>query len=225
MPNTSDQALTPECRWRERQRHLISSLRSQPLLVVLRPSPLDWSETTFERSPLFALVERLVTAGVQHVEVAWDDHPRWPALMRALMARYPDLHLGVASVVSASALQVVADLGVAFAMSPCLDFQLIAQAREQGQLLVPGVFSPSEIHQAAKHGCDLVKLFPAETLGIDYLSRLSAPMGKLPHVIAAGGLKAADLEAWLAAGYLALALGRGVINDDSVDANLISWLM
>ena len=174
---------------------------------------------------MFALVERLVRAGVQHVEVAWDDHARWPALMRALMARYPDLRLGVASVVSASALQVVADLGVAFAMSPCLDFQLIAQAREQGQLLVPGVFSPSEIHRAAMHGCDLVKLFPAETLGIDYLSRLSAPMGKLPHVIAAGGLKAADLEAWLAAGYLALALGRGVINDDSVDANLISWLM
>ena len=225
MPNTSDQALTPECRWRERQRHLIASLRSQPLLVVLRPSFLDWSETTFESSPLFALVERLVSAGVQHIEVAWDDHPRWPALMRALMARHRDLHLGVASVVSASALQVVADLGVAFAMSPCLDFQLIAQARAQGQLLVPGVFSPSEIHRAVMHGCDLVKLFPAETLGIDYLSRLSAPMGKLPHVIAAGGLKADDLEAWLAAGYFALALGRGVINDDSVDANLISWLM
>ena len=193
--------------------------------MVLRPSFLDWSETTFESSPLFALVERLVSAGVQHIEVAWDDHPRWPALMRALMARHRDLHLGVASVVSASALQVVADLGVAFAMSPCLDFQLIAQARAQGQLLVPGVFSPSEIHQAVRHGCDLVKLFPAETLGIDYLSRLSAPMGKLPHVIAAGGLKADDLEAWLAAGYFALALGRGVINDDSVDANLISWLI
>lgn len=193
--------------------------------MVLRPSLLDWSETTFESSPLFVLVERLVSAGVQHIEVAWDDHPRWPALMRALMARHRDLHLGVASVVSASALQVVADLGVAFAMSPCLDFQLIAQARAQGQLLVPGVFSPSEIHQAVRHGCDLVKLFPAETLGIDYLSRLSAPMGKLPHVIAAGGLKADDLEAWLAAGYFALALGRGVINDDSVDANLISWLM
>ena len=186
---------------------------------------MDWSEPCFEQVPLFALIDQLVSAGVQHIEVAWDEHPRWQPMMRALIGRYPGLQLGVASVVSAEALRIVADLGVAYAMSPCFDADLLAQARELDQLLVPGVFSPSEMQQAVVCGCELVKLFPASTVGIDYLRQLSAPLGPLPYVIAAGGLTVQDLDPWLAAGYHALALGRGVIKDDILDANLLSWLI
>ena len=185
---------------------------------------MDWSGPSFEQAPLFVLIDQLVTAGVQHVEIAWDEHPRWQSLMRALIGRYQGLQLGVASVVSAEALRIVADLGVAYAMSPCLDADLLAQARGLDQLLVPGVFSPSEMRQALLCGCELVKLFPASTVGIDYLRQLSAPLGSLPYVIAAGGLTVQDLNPWLAAGYHALALGRGVIKGDMVDANLLSWL-
>ena len=224
MPSTSDSALDGQSRWRSCQRQLIDSLRSNPLLVVLRPSQADCSAPLLEQAPLLRLIDQLTAAGVIHLEIAWSAHPRWLVLMRELKVRYPGLHLGVASITSEVALRSTLELDLAYAMSPCLDLELLAMARRHDQLLVPGVFSPSEFLQAAKAGCELVKLFPAGTLGIDYLRQLSAPMEPLPHVIAAGGLGAADLDPWLSAGYHAVALGRGVIRGDELDPHLLAWL-
>ena len=224
MPNTSDSAPDGQSRWQSCQRQLIDSLHSHPLLVVLRPSDADWSAQTLEQAPLLRLIDQLTAAGIAHLEIAWAPHPRWPSLMRDLKARHPDLHLGVASITSQAALLSTLELDLAYAMSPCLDLELLTLARCHGQLLVPGVFSPSEFLQAAKVGCELVKLFPAGTLGIDYLRQLSAPMDPLPRVIAAGGLGTADLDPWLSAGYHAVALGRGVMRGDTLDPHLLTWL-
>ena len=65
--------------------------------------------------------------------------------------------------------------------------ELVEQARGLGVLLVPGVFSPTEVHQAIRFGCRVVKLFPAANLEPGYWSRLQAPLGPLPFVIAAEG--------------------------------------
>ncbi|MGC6482048.1 MAG: bifunctional 4-hydroxy-2-oxoglutarate aldolase/2-dehydro-3-deoxy-phosphogluconate aldolase [Synechococcus sp.] len=224
MLSTSDSALDGQCRWQDNQRQLIDSLRQHPLLVVLRPSDADWSVPTLEQAPLLRLIDQLVGEGVRHLEVAWVAHPRWPCLLRLLKGRYPTLQLGAASITSQQALRCALELDLAYVMSPCLDLALLTLARRHGQLLVPGVLSPSEVLQAAQAGCELVKLFPANTLGIKYLRQLSAPMDPLPHVIAAGGLTVQDLDPWLAAGHHAVALGRGVVHGDRLDPHLLTWL-
>ena len=194
------------------------------MLVVVRPSESDWSSDRLEHGPLHGLIEQLASVGVQHIEVAWVDHPLWLSLIRILQAHFPDLQLGIASVTSQKSLEEVIAVGVPYAMSPCFDPALLAHARRHGQLLVPGVFSPTEVRQAVDFGCELIKLFPASCLGIDYRRQLSAPMTPLPCMIAAGGLRAEHLDPWLAAGYHALALGRGVINGAMLDPTLLSWL-
>jgi 2-dehydro-3-deoxyphosphogluconate aldolase / (4S)-4-hydroxy-2-oxoglutarate aldolase len=95
-------------------------------------------------------------------------------------------------------------------VSPILDAELLQRARRLGLVLVPGVLSPSEVHQARQLGCRLVKLFPAASVGPDYWRRLRQPLGGLPACIAAGGLAPADVEPWLQAGVDAVALGGGL---------------
>ena len=118
----------------------------------------------------------------------------------------------------------VAQLDLTYAMSPCLDPVLLGRAAQKRTLLVPGVFSPTEVMQAMQLDCRLVKLFPASELGCSYWRRLQAPLGELPFVIAAGGLVPADIRPWLDAGHGAVALGRRVISGHSVDAELLEWL-
>jgi 2-dehydro-3-deoxyphosphogluconate aldolase/(4S)-4-hydroxy-2-oxoglutarate aldolase len=84
--------------------------------------------------------------------------------------------------------------------------------------------TPTEIRQALVLGCHLVKLFPALVLGLDYHRQISAPMGDLPFMIAAGGLTVADLDPWLSAGYDAIALGRSVLNTTAAVDDLRHWL-
>lgn len=202
---------------------LIRSLTDQPLLVVLRPAANDYLNP-FERTRLCHQLDQLVQAGVVHVELAWGADPRWSVLVDLIRARFPKLSLGAASVTTLPALQQVADLGLGYAMSPVLDPEMQSKARNLGCVLVPGVMTPSEIHSAQALGCRLVKLFPASVLGVDYRRQISAPMAKLPFMIAAGGLRCADLVPWLEAGYDAIALGRAVFADDALDEAMKPWL-
>ncbi|MEB3263852.1 MAG: bifunctional 4-hydroxy-2-oxoglutarate aldolase/2-dehydro-3-deoxy-phosphogluconate aldolase [Synechococcus sp.] len=181
---------------------LASSLIRQPLLLVLRPpEPL-------EAAPL---LERLQSMGWLHVELAWSSAPGWQEQCRDLIAAFPALRLGAASVCSEEALASCSAAGFPYVVSPILDPALVRQARAAAFTLVPGVMTPSEVHHARLLGCKVVKLFPAASLGRGYWSRLRAPLGgDLPLCIAAGGLGPADVSPWLAAGVDAVALGGSV---------------
>jgi len=181
---------------------LIRSLRAQPLLIVLRPG-----------EPLLALptLERLQALGLIHVEIAWQPVQGWSEQMGELVRRFPALELGAASVCATQGVIDAASAGCRYAVSPVLDVELQQQAAERNLLLVPGVMSPSEVHQARRRGCGIVKLFPAVSVGREHWRRLREPLGApLPFCIAAGGLRPDDVGPWLAAGVDAVALGSGL---------------
>ena len=202
---------------------MIASLADQPLLIVVRP---DQSDLNGEVGPgsLLDQLRALSRVGLRHVEIGWVPSQGWCSFVRRVQRAVPDLRLGAASVISQAALHDLEACELPFGMSPCFDPVLLAMARQMGILLVPGVFSPSEFSQAMALDCRLVKLFPASTLGLEYVQRLRAPLGDLPLVIAAGGLSVEDLEPWLQAGHAAVALGRRVIGADGIAPSLLAWL-
>ncbi|SBO43622.1 2-dehydro-3-deoxyphosphogluconate aldolase [Cyanobium sp. NIES-981] len=159
----------------------------------------------------------LAALGLRHVEIAWQNHPRWVAQCLELRHVFPQLRLGAASVCSLPALQMVQEAGLSFAMSPVLSPELWCEARRSGLALVPGVYTPSEVQQARALGCPAVKLFPASALGPHYWRQLRAPLGDLPFCIAAGGLRPADVLPWLDAGVEAVALGGGLDGPGGVE--------
>jgi len=158
-------------------------------------------------------LEQLHQAGLCHAELAVEASTGWVAMARELVASFPSLRLGAASVRSAAGLEAALAAGLTYAVSPILDPGLLAQARVAGITLVPGVFSPSEIVLAVQHGAVAVKLFPATALGPGYWRSLAAPLAPLPFCIAAGGISVADVPVWLAAGVDAVALGSSLFVD------------
>ena len=201
----------------------MASLRRQPLLLVIRPKADDFSPSG-SGSALLEQVQQLHGAGLRHLEVAWLDQPGWVGFMQRVQDHCPGLNLGAASVTSSKALTDLSRLDLRYAMAPCWCPELVEQARALDVLLVPGVFSPTEVHHAIRLGCRVVKLFPAATLGPGYWGRLRAPLGPLPFVIAAGGLEVTDIPVWLEAGYGAVALGRRVVGSAPAFEALLDWL-
>jgi len=192
------------CRWRptsDRADALIASLHHQPLLVVLRPlSP----------AAAAARIASLAAIGVRHIEIAWQAGSAWIDESAALIEAFPKLLLGAASLHSLEGLEAARQAGFGYGVSPILDQELWRRAGDD-LVLVPGVMTPSEVHQARGWGCRLVKLFPAASLGPGYWRRLAAPLGEpLPFCIAAGGLAPQDVPQWLAAGVDAVALGSAL---------------
>jgi 2-dehydro-3-deoxyphosphogluconate aldolase/(4S)-4-hydroxy-2-oxoglutarate aldolase len=141
--------------------------------------------------------------------LAWSQEPWWLELLQTLPNHWPDLRFGVAGVRWAEQLVVAHGQGLRFAMSPISCPVMWEQADALGLTLVPGVWSPSEVHRAGARGA--VKLFPAASLGPSYWRQLRGPMAPLPFCIAAGGLRPADLSAWFASGVEAVALGSTLL--------------
>ena len=222
MLNTSDSI---DSKWLAQQEAIIASLQRQPFLLVVRPQLDD----PLNSQRLLDQLKVLHDADLCHVEVAWSSHAGWRRFVREIQGCCPRFHVGAASVVAMEALPDLKALDLAYAMAPCWDPSLVSAARDQGQLLIPGVLSPTEVQQAVAFGCRVVKLFPAVTVGVEYWKRLEAPLGPLPFVVAAGGLTTNDLSDWLGAGHDAVALGRRAIGDhgfgdECVDPELIGWL-
>ncbi|MCP9828646.1 bifunctional 4-hydroxy-2-oxoglutarate aldolase/2-dehydro-3-deoxy-phosphogluconate aldolase [Synechococcus sp. L2F] len=205
-PSTSEpasalQLLSGAADWGPATGGLISSLREQPLLTVVRCA---------EAAALHWQVQQLASAGVRHVEVAWSPQSGWVEQCQALQRQFPGLLLGAASITTAAALADVRAAGLSYAMSPLLCPELLAEAARLDLLLVPGVMSPTEVNLARRLGCGLVKLFPAAALGPGYWRLLAGPLAPLPFCIAAGGLRPADVPVWLAAGVQAVTLGSAL---------------
>ncbi len=174
------------------------SLVAQPLLAVLRPRTVQQAHCQ---------LEKLQAVGLVHVELAVEASRAWSEGCLSLAAAFPALHLGAASVTTPDQLEAGAAGGLAYAVSPIFDPQLLQRAGQLGLTLVPGVHSPTEVHQAQRLGCPIVKLFPARPLGPTYWASLAGPLGPLPFCIAAGGLACADVLPWLQQGVDAVALG------------------
>lgn len=178
------------------------------MLAVLRP------EDSYQAR---CQLDALLAAGLCHVELAVQAASPWVAMAAELVRAYPTLRLGAASVRCAADLDAAMAAGLGYAVSPILSQALLNRAGASGFTLVPGVFTPTEVHQARIWGAELVKLFPAQAVGPGYWAALRGPLGPLPFCIAAGGLGVDDVESWLCAGVDAVALGSRLIDGQAGD--------
>ncbi len=199
---------------------LISSLQKQPIIVVLRPNE---DNLCIDKS-FFSTIQTLHLNGIKHIEIAWTSDARWRQMMKNIIKEFRNISFGIASISSPKGLQDIEVLPIKYAMSPIFDKNLQNQAKKNKLLLIPGVFTPSEIKEATSYGCKIIKLFPAINLGIEYINQIKIPLNVSPFIIAAGGLSSKDIISWLNAGYNTVAIGRNLIQHGKIDPSLDQWI-
>jgi len=115
--------------------------------------------------------------------------------------------VGGGTVLSKRDVKSVADAGGRFALSPVFDPEVIEEAHRRDLLAVPGTSTPNEILRAHLHGADLVKVFPAGSLGgPDYIRRVRGPLPDIP-LVPTNGPTAGDLAEYFMAGAVAIGVG------------------
>jgi len=116
----------------------------------------------------------LLDSGVSIVEVTLRTDASWQAI--ETMKNISGLIVGMGSVSKEIDLDRGKDLGVEFAVSAGLRNDLVLKARALGIPYLPGVATPSEVLSGIGLSLEILKWFPAETLGgISALKAISAP--------------------------------------------------
>jgi 2-dehydro-3-deoxyphosphogluconate aldolase / (4S)-4-hydroxy-2-oxoglutarate aldolase len=77
---------------------------------------------------------------------------------------------------------------------------------------LPGCMTPTEIHEAEKAGCTLIKLFPGNVLGPGFMGAIKELFPALKFMPTGGvELEEGNLKAWFASGVVAVGLGSKLI--------------
>lgn len=120
--------------------------------------------------------------------------------------------LGVGTVTDADTARQVVELGGEFVVTPTTDPDVVRVAVDAGLPVYPGALTPTEVLTGWQAGATAVKLFPASTVGPEYLGHLRGPFPQIP-VLPSGGFGIPEIPAWIGAGAVAVSMGSSLIGD------------
>jgi 2-dehydro-3-deoxyphosphogluconate aldolase/(4S)-4-hydroxy-2-oxoglutarate aldolase len=165
-----------------------------------------------------AAVEALREGGVTAVEFTADtaDATR---MIREVSGSFAadEAVVGAGTVLDAATASAAIRAGAEFVVSPSLDAGVVETANRYAAPVAPGVMTPTEAVAAYEAGADLVKLFPAATVGPEHLEALRGP---LPHVdvMPTGGVGVDNAADFIEAGALCVGAGSALVDDEAVAA-------
>ncbi|HEY6629522.1 MAG TPA: bifunctional 4-hydroxy-2-oxoglutarate aldolase/2-dehydro-3-deoxy-phosphogluconate aldolase [Acidimicrobiia bacterium] len=125
----------------------------------------------------------------------------------------PALAIGMGSVIEAGTAGQAIDAGADFVFAPSLSAEVAAVCHARNVPYIPGCGTVTEILAAYRLGCDLVKLFPAGSLGgPTFLSSIRAPCPWIQAVPTGGVEPTVDsMKAWFDAGAPAVGMGSKLL--------------
>ena len=170
-----------------------------------------------------AVVDALAAGGVTAIELTLTT-PGALDLIAALRKAGGDaLLVGAGSVLDADTARRAVEAGATYVVSPVFRAEVVAESHRQGVPAMPGAYTPTEILTAHEAGADVVKVFPADTLGPAYLKGVMAPMPFL-RLMPTGGVTPANVGDWLRAGAVAAGLGSALVDAKLVAAGDMSGI-
>jgi 2-dehydro-3-deoxyphosphogluconate aldolase/(4S)-4-hydroxy-2-oxoglutarate aldolase len=131
------------------------------------------------------------------------------AALRAYSKRCcPGLLLGIGTLFDPVDASRFIQSGADFIVQPVCTPAIGALCLEAGIPWVPGALTPGEIWTAWEGGASIVKIFPGNAIGPDYIRALRGPMPDLPLMVTGGvAPEARAIRSWLSAGALAVGIG------------------
>jgi len=118
--------------------------------------------------------------------------------IRAVAAEVPGTMPGAGTVLNAKQAEAVLDAGARFIVSPGLNADVVAVARERGIPVLPGVYTPTELTAAFNLGLETVKFFPAAIAGGVAALQAYSGVFRTMRFMPTGGITTGNLADFLA---------------------------
>lgn len=164
-----------------------------------------------------AIAEAIAAGGIDAIEFTLNSPGALDGIAQAAARLVDRAIIGAGTVLTAEVARHAAAAGARFLVSPISSQELIEMAHAHNCAILPGAYTPTEIHAAYKLGADLIKLFPAGGLGPGYVREVLAPMEHL-KLVPTGGVTIENAGTFLSAGAAALAIGSSVCKPEWVAA-------
>lgn len=174
------------------------SIAASPIVAILRG---------VRPEQVLNVADVLYAAGIRVIEVPLNSPDPFASIVALASVRRSDWVIGAGTVLSVTDVERTRDAGGQVIIAPNCNTEVIRAALNAGLQVMPGIATASEAFSALQAGAKFLKLFPAVTYGPRHLQALSAVLPAGTRVFPVGGIGAADIPVWLAAGAAGFGFG------------------
>jgi 2-dehydro-3-deoxyphosphogluconate aldolase/(4S)-4-hydroxy-2-oxoglutarate aldolase len=142
-------------------------------------------------------------------------HEVFGELTKYAIKELPGMVMGVGSVTDAAAASLYMALGANFIVTPVLREDIAIACNRRKVLWSPGCGTLTEIARAEELGCDIVKLFPGDIYGPEFVKGIKGPQ-PWTSIMPTGGVSPTEenLKGWFDAGVTCVGMGSQLISKD-----------
>ena len=173
----------------------------------------------FDADELIPATKALYAGGIRAFEVTFEhgkDLGRTAeCIVRLAESMSDDCVIGAGTVLTAEEVRLAKSSGASFIISPNTAGEVISETKRLGMVSIPGAMTPSEIVAAHSFGADIVKVFPAGILGIEYFKAIRAPLSHIP-MAAVAGITLDNIAAFKSAGAVAFGISSSLYNAEAI---------
>ncbi|SDG48398.1 bifunctional 4-hydroxy-2-oxoglutarate aldolase/2-dehydro-3-deoxy-phosphogluconate aldolase [Mucilaginibacter sp. P25] len=125
----------------------------------------------------------------------------------------PGLELGIGTIKSVQEAEAFIAAGADFIVSPIVNPEVGKLAAQHNLLWIPGCMTPTEIYTAQQNAAALIKIFPANILGPEFVSSIRDLFaGQLFMPTGGVDLNHDSISTWFKAGVCAVGMGSKLIS-------------
>jgi 2-dehydro-3-deoxyphosphogluconate aldolase/(4S)-4-hydroxy-2-oxoglutarate aldolase len=160
-------------------------------------------------------VDAIAEGGIRALEVTMTVPGAIDLIRQIAPTLPPGFLLGAGTVVDRETAVKVIDAGAQFVVSPVCRTAVIEASHERSVPALPGCFTPTEILDAWDAGADIVKVFPATSLGPAFLKDVRGPLPQV-KLMPTGGVSLENAGDWIRAGAVAVGVGTALLDASAI---------
>jgi 2-dehydro-3-deoxyphosphogluconate aldolase/(4S)-4-hydroxy-2-oxoglutarate aldolase len=189
-----------------------ASILDQPLIGILRG---------ISHAQLAPLLGAVAEGGLRNIEVTMNSPGATGLIAEA--RRFGRSNVGAGTVIDCKVLDAALGAGASFIVTPLFHREVVEECVRRAVPVFPGALSPSEIYEAWEIGATMVKVFPADTGGPDFIRALRGPFPKI-RLLPTGGIDLSTAPAYLRAGAAGLGVGSPLFDRSRIMNGDWEWL-
>lgn len=163
------------------------------------------------------VIDALIAGGVRVLEVTMTVPGAIELIAEAARSLPNGFLIGAGTVLDVDTARRSIEAGASFVVGPVLQPDIIEECHRHDRPALPGCFSPTEIYGAWNAGADIVKVFPATSLGPTFFRDLRGPLPEV-KMMPTGGVSIDNVGDWLRAGAVAVGAGSALVDPRLVAA-------
>ncbi|WP_042470823.1 bifunctional 4-hydroxy-2-oxoglutarate aldolase/2-dehydro-3-deoxy-phosphogluconate aldolase [Bacillus ndiopicus] len=183
---------------------MYDKLQQFKLIPVLRKVPYSVCEE---------LVKSLKKGGIQAVEITMDSDRAADMIKIVKKQNEGQLLVGAGTVLTLESCEEAIAAGAEFIVSPSLNLDVVRKCLEKNIPVIPGVFTPTEMQLAYSEGAEIVKLFPASSLGPKFIKDVKGPLSHI-RIMTTGGISLNTAKSYIEAGAEIIGVGSELIRKE-----------